>query len=84
MAETTAERLAAFLEAEYMKRFNERGRGYTLSQFAADLGLPPSVLNRLMNLTDATRDRTIALETAQKLVTVFGADVLRVLGLWPG
>ena len=84
MAQTDAEKLAAFLEREYMKRLNAQGRGYTLTQFAADLSMAPSVLNRLMNVTDTTRERSISLETLQKLVGVFGADVLQLFGLWPG
>ena len=91
MAKSDAQKLAEFLEAEYMRRFNEYGRGYKLGQFAKDLGLSQPTLNKLMNAgkkTKATtakgKERVVSLATLRALVKVFGAAILQDLDLWPG
>ena len=90
MAKTDAQKLAEFLEAEYMRRFNEYGRGYKLGQFAKDLGLSQPTLNKLMNAGKKPKsgakgkERVVSLATLRALVKVFGAAILQDLDLWPG
>lgn len=81
MTTESANRLGKFLNRKFARRVEEAGHGFTMSEFAIEVGLKRSTLTRLMN--EKTQVKGITLDHLRLLIKKFGRELLDELDLNP-
>jgi len=79
MISTTSSALADYLDREYKKRIAVN-RNFSLRQWSFEIGIDPTVLNRMINGSRG-QPQQISIEVLNKLLEYFGPDMLGILGI---
>jgi transcriptional regulator with XRE-family HTH domain len=80
MTQTTSSALAEYLDREYKKRIIITDRNFSLRQWSDEIGIDPSLLNRMINGKEEG-PKQISIEILNKLLDYFGQDILQILGI---
>jgi DNA-binding Xre family transcriptional regulator len=79
MTHTTSSALADFLDREFKKRVFQ-DRTFSLRQWAKEIGIDHSLLNRMINGKNKG-PKQISIEVLNKLILYFGPEILSILGI---
>ena len=79
MTQTEAALLARYLNKKFAQRVLERGHGFTLTEFAVELGMKRSTVHRLMD--ERATQKGIQYAQLKALARSFGVEFLREMGL---